>query len=60
MSFSWANKLAKSALLSAKKGIDSVLDIDEEDSLGEAEGNNENFDEEEELNTFNEEKVLIF
>lgn len=42
MSFSWANKLAKSALLSAQKRIDSVLEIERDDD-------DEEEDEEEEL-----------
>lgn len=53
MSFSWANKFAKNALLTAKKGIDSVLDIDEEESLDE-ENNSLNETEE---NLIKEEKV---
>lgn len=45
MSLSWANKFAKSALLSAQKHIDSVLDIkdnleDESTDSGEKETEN--------------------
>lgn len=54
MSFSWANKLAKNALLTAKKGIDSVLDIEEEEDSFE-DGNVLN-----EVESFNEEKVLFY
>lgn len=44
MSLSWANKLAKSALLSAQKHIDSVLDIKDlsEDSSVSGEDETEN------------------
>lgn len=37
MSFSWANKLAKNAILTAQKKIDSVLDIQEEENEDEVE-----------------------
>uniref|UniRef100_A0A915CPV9 TATA element modulatory factor 1 TATA binding domain-containing protein n=1 Tax=Ditylenchus dipsaci TaxID=166011 RepID=A0A915CPV9_9BILA len=49
MSFSWANKLAKTAFITAQRRIDSVLDIQEEESSG------ENVGDEEEENIINEE-----